>query len=35
MVSKVKLVRYQLNPTPNWGPAKAAVKGGGKKKVAT
>ncbi|KAL8280543.1 hypothetical protein RQP46_007191 [Phenoliferia psychrophenolica] len=32
LMSKVKLVRYQLNPLPNWGPAKAAVKGGGKKK---
>lgn len=30
-MSKVKLVRYQLNPLPNWGPAKAAVKGGKRK----
>ncbi|ORY73655.1 S-adenosyl-L-methionine-dependent methyltransferase, partial [Leucosporidium creatinivorum] len=27
-LSNVKLVRYQINPTSNWGPAKAAVKGG-------
>lgn len=23
----IKLVRYQQNPEPNWGPAKAATKG--------
>lgn len=26
-LSDVKLVRYQVNPQANWGPAKAAVKG--------
>ncbi|KAM0751875.1 N2,N2-dimethylguanosine tRNA methyltransferase [Meredithblackwellia eburnea MCA 4105] len=31
MMSKHKLVRYQLNPLPNWGPGKAAVRGKGKK----
>jgi hypothetical protein len=25
--SKVKLVRYQQNPTPNWGPAARAESG--------
>jgi tRNA (guanine26-N2/guanine27-N2)-dimethyltransferase len=25
--SKVKLVRYQQNPTPNWGPATKAESG--------
>ena len=25
--SKVKLVRYQQNPTPNWGPAAKAESG--------
>lgn len=30
--SKVKLVRYQLNPEPNWGPGRAASKGAGKGK---
>lgn len=25
--ANVKLVRYQQNPEPNWGPAKAAQKG--------
>lgn len=34
LMSTFKLVRYQLNPLPNWGPAKAAVQGGGKKKAA-
>jgi len=28
--SQVKLVRYQANPTPNWGPGKKA--GSGKRK---
>lgn len=31
-LSDVKLVRYQVNPQANWGPAKAAVKGAKGKK---
>ncbi|SCV74540.1 BQ2448_7569 [Microbotryum intermedium] len=27
MLSNLKLVKYQMNPQANWGPAKAAVKG--------
>lgn len=31
LMSRVKLVRYQANPEPNWGPGKAAVRGKGGK----
>lgn len=27
LLDNVKLVRYQMNPQENWGPAKAAVRG--------
>lgn len=28
IMSNIKVVRYQMNPTANWGPLKAAVQGG-------
>lgn len=31
LMSRFKLVRYQTNPEPNWGPGKAAVRGKGGK----
>jgi len=31
LLDNIKLVRYQMNPQANWGPAKAAVRGAPKK----
>lgn len=35
LLGGVKLVRYQINPQPAWGPARAAVKGAAKKQKKT
>ena len=31
LLDNIKLVRYQMNPQANWGPARAAVRGAPKK----